>query len=221
MLLFLLALSSSAQTLFLNAGGPAISDANGIQVYQPDAYYSSPSYLWLDDALGSGVDATLRYAPNFRYDIPLENGFYQITLVFVEPNKTGPKQRLFSATANGQTTDSIDVWALAGGVGKEYRREMIAVVGANYLHLAFAASVGNAVVSAIEVKPLMIVVPNFTVSAWRACHQNGVNVLPWNCEGIFFLRFRKPDGTDANMLAFEATAFAPDVSGWQSLIPAN
>lgn len=61
--------------------------------------------------------ATLFYgysALPFTYTLPAPNGTCDLTLTFIEPNKTGPGQRVFTATVQGTTTPPIDIWAHAG-----------------------------------------------------------------------------------------------------------
>ncbi len=153
-LLLLWASCVSAQTIYLNAGGPAVS---GIMTpaYQADQYFSggaiwneaSPGY----DPPGTGALATLRYGPVFSYDIPVHSGFYLVTFHMSEPNKTGPGQRLFTITANGVQSDPLDVFALAGGAKIPYSLSLLTMVGNGHLRITFAASLGNAMVSAMEI----------------------------------------------------------------------
>ena len=153
-LLFFLCTVLSAQTIYLNAGGPAVP---GIMTptYQADQWFSggaiwneaSPGY----DPPGTGALATLRYGPVFSYDVPVHNGFYSITFHLVEPNKTGPGQRLFTITANGIQSDPLDIFALAGFAKLDHPVTLFVLVGNGHLRITFAASLGNAVVSAMDI----------------------------------------------------------------------
>ncbi len=102
--------------------------------------------------------AFLRFSPSFKYEIPLPNGLYNILIVMAEPNKTGPGQRIFTITANAQTTSPIDLYALTRAQNVPYQVWMQALVGAGWLHLQFSASVGSAVVSQIVVSPIPYII---------------------------------------------------------------
>ncbi len=123
--------------------------------YQADQYFTggdvwneaSPGY----DPPGTGALATLRYGPVFSYDVPLKNGFYLVTFHFSEPNKTGPRQRVFTVTANGIQSDPIDLFALAGFAKVPYQFGLFVLVGNGHLRMTFTASLGNAVVSAMDI----------------------------------------------------------------------
>jgi hypothetical protein len=120
-----------------------------------DQYYSAGSTPWLQAGAPAGF-TTLRYAPGFSYTIPVQNGLYAVNLGFIEPNKSGAGQRVFTVTANGQQTAPIDLFKLAGQVNLPYAAPTIyAFVGAGFLTLQFAATAGNALVSTISVQPLL------------------------------------------------------------------
>lgn len=97
--------------------------------------------------------SVLRFGPSFRYDIPLPNGLYGITAVLIEPNKTAPGQRFMTITANGQTTNNIDIFSVVG-LNAPYMYSLQAFVGAGMLRLSFQSLNSNAVVSQIIVGPI-------------------------------------------------------------------
>lgn len=150
----LLGATLSGQTIYLNAGGPAMPSIMAPS-YQADQYFSggtiwdqsSPGY----DPPGTAALETLRYGPVFSYDVPRQNGFYAVTFHMSEPNKTGPKQRIFTITANGIQSDPIDIFALAGFAKMPYAVSLFVMVGNGHLRINFVASVGNALVSAIDI----------------------------------------------------------------------
>lgn len=159
---FALCCGLGAQSLFLNAGGPsAPGNPPSVQSSEPDQYFTG-GVAWVDPVMGEGFWSTLRYSPSFAYDIPRQNGFYSIKLYMLEPNKTGPNQRRFTVAANGMQSDPIDLFAAAGGINRQYSITLLSLVGNGHLRLQFAASLSNAVVSAIEITPQLQQVPIFT-----------------------------------------------------------
>lgn len=144
----------------INAGGPDLpvdtgDPANPIPAYQADAFYTT-SVAWVDPGMGTGIWGTLRFAPTFSYDIAVPNGFYSLKFDLLEPNKTGPSQRVFTISVNGTTSDPIDIFATAKAINVGIQYDMMSVVGNGHLRITFQASVGNAVVSAIEITPSLV-----------------------------------------------------------------
>ncbi|MCW2363007.1 MULTISPECIES: glycoside hydrolase family 2 TIM barrel-domain containing protein [Sphingobium] len=100
------------------------------------------------------VVASFRQGEDFQYRIPAANGRYRVTLSFVEPDK-GVGERRFSVTANGRPVlQAYDIRARAGAVRTAVRETFDVDVTGQMLTLQFKASVGEAVVSAIEVEPV-------------------------------------------------------------------
>ena len=69
----------------------------------------------LPDAKLPQAYPTLCYGASVHYRIPLPPGLYAGSLVFVEPTKTGPGQRILTATINGQQSNTFDLFTEAGG----------------------------------------------------------------------------------------------------------
>jgi acyl-CoA hydrolase len=151
----LLALSLGAQTpiLRINAGGPAVTDANGT-TWLADKYFvlggtfTSPATL---PPGTSDVAKTVRHG-TFTYQLPLPNGHYKINLRFVEvfANYTS---RVFNVTANGlAVVTELNVFQTAGGANVPITVSFD--VWANNLEgvkLAFTPISKSALVSSIEV----------------------------------------------------------------------
>jgi hypothetical protein len=95
---------------------------------------------------------TLRFAPSFSYSFPLPAGQYTVTLDFLEPNKSGPGQRVFTVSVAGAAVlPNLDLFAVAGLL-TPYSKSFPAAVAAGVpLKISFLASAGNAVVSAIQI----------------------------------------------------------------------
>ncbi len=101
----------------------------------------------------------------FRYDIPLAPGSYELHLHFAETGladfisaeSSGEGQRLFRVTANGQRIlDLFDVVADAAGANTSDERVFrdISPADDGFLHLSFASVRGAAMLSGIEVLPV-------------------------------------------------------------------
>lgn len=148
---FILALLLSgglASGICINAGGPDTGDCG------PDQYFTGGA-VWGAAQQSGLVLSALRYGLSgaaFSYSIPVAPDFYDVTLTFVEPNKNAPKQRLFTVTLNGQASDTLDVFAVAG-TNTALRVGYIAIANTGLIRLEFKATVGNPMISRIEIKP--------------------------------------------------------------------
>jgi len=101
----------------------------------------------------------------FRYDIPLAQGSYELHLHFAETGladfisaeSSGEGQRVFRVSANGKIIlDEFDVVADAAGpnISDERVFRDIAPAGDGMLHLSFTSMRGAPMVSAIELVPV-------------------------------------------------------------------
>ena len=101
-------------------------------------------------ASDAAVEATYREG-DFRYDIPLPDGAYTVTLDFIEPSAK-PGERTFSVLANGAVAlADVDVAALGGAPLTLVRRSFPVQVSNGALALKFAPGKGQAIVSAVQV----------------------------------------------------------------------
>jgi hypothetical protein len=147
------ALPLAAQATFpllINAGGPAVGNFLADQCLNGAVW--TPAN---DPAMGTMTDVyqTLRYGTAMSCTIPVaSNGVYSVALLMLEPNKTGPNQRVFSVTVNGQTTGPLDLFAMTGGKLIPYEVDFLMFAPERQITISFRASVGNAVVSAIIVR---------------------------------------------------------------------
>lgn len=164
----LLALSLPGATLVrIQCGGPGGIDSQG-NVWQADTGFTGGA-RW-DSSNQAAMAAlappynTLRYSAYpagspFSYVIatlpPTTTAVhYTVTLRFVEPNKTAAGQRVFSITANGTPlVTNLDLFAVAPvpGALTPYTVSFPVVITGSSLQLVFTPSVGNAVVSGIQV----------------------------------------------------------------------
>ena len=102
---------------------------------------------------------------DFRYDIPLEPGSYQLHLHFAETGladfisaeSSGEGQRLFRVFVNGnEILNFFDIVADAAGrdVANERVFRNISPAADGFLHLSFSSMRGTAIVSGIEILPV-------------------------------------------------------------------
>lgn len=89
----------------------------------------------------------------FRYDIPLANGGYRLSLGFLEPSKEmAAGGRVFDVIVNGaKAIAGLDVVREAGSYRTVLTRTLPVVVSNGRLELEFTAAAGDAIVSNIAI----------------------------------------------------------------------
>ncbi len=91
---------------------------------------------------------------DFSYRLPVKNGAYQVTLMFMEPSKAAG-ERLFDVQANTQPLlKSFDIAREAGGIQTAITRTFTLNVMDGQITLAFKPVLGDALVSAIMIDPV-------------------------------------------------------------------
>lgn len=150
---------ASGQSLLVNSGGPNLG-AFAADSFCPTAARWTPSTSGYDPAIGNGIWADLIYGPSFSCDVSLPNGAYRVVLDLEENRSSsgksgpvGPGTRVFSITANGVSTGSLDLFSLAGAQ-VPYQKSLQVQVTTGHLTISATASAGNAVMSAFEVYPV-------------------------------------------------------------------
>jgi hypothetical protein len=126
--------------------------------YQGTSCATYPGQSWTcpySDPLLPAAYPTLRYGAVVAYSIPVAPGSYTGMLVFVEPNKTAPGQRVITASVQDQASFSMDIFALAGGMDKPYSFPF-AVTSTGTVSIVIAGQVGNAILSAITLIPVAV-----------------------------------------------------------------
>jgi hypothetical protein len=161
----------------VNAGGPAYTAADGT-VYEADSaagLFDGGSTYSTSQPIANTEDDTLyqteRYGGenggNFGYDVPVENGTYEVTLQFAEifqgvsgsdspggADGSNENDRLFSASIEGQTVVSeYDVFSEVGPLTATDKTYTVEVTDGT-LNVDFSASADNGKVSAIRVESL-------------------------------------------------------------------
>ncbi len=146
----------------------AYIDRSG-QTWRPDRFFSGGSPLVRpSERVLRTLDPDLyRHSRqgDFRYDIPLKPGAYELHLHFAETGlvdfisaeSSGEGQRLFRVSVNGKTIlDRFDVVSDAAGANISDERVFrdIAPADDGFLHLGFDSFRGTAVLSGIELLPV-------------------------------------------------------------------
>ncbi len=114
------------------------------------------------------TDATLRYGTSFSYHIPIAPGTYSVTLRFQEPALPGSDsltlpvyqrvsplpRRVFNVSLNGALViDQLDLFAVSGILPYSQTFQVPAPTG--FIDVLLVATVRSAVISAIEVTPVL------------------------------------------------------------------
>jgi hypothetical protein len=134
---------------------------------------------------------------DFRYDIPLARGTYELHLHFAETGlsdfisaeSSGEGQRIFRVTVNGdRVLNAFDVVADADGanIADERVFRNISPAEDGYLHLSFNAMRSTAVLNGIEVLPVTAgkVRPIRVRAGWTTAWQDPVG-QPWQADTYF------------------------------------
>jgi hypothetical protein len=133
----------------------------------------------------------------FRYDIPLGTGSYELHLHFAETGladfisaeSSGEGQRVFQVSANGKVIlDHFDVVADAAGSNTSDERVFrnLSPAADGLLHLSFAAVRGSAMLSGIEVLPMIAgkVRPVRIRAGWTSAWQDSAG-QEWQADSYF------------------------------------
>ncbi len=134
---------------------------------------------------------------DFRYDIPLAPGNYELRLHFAETGlsdfisaeSSGEGQRVFRVALNGRTIlDSFDVIADAAGANIADERVFrdVAPAADGHLHLTFSPQRGSAMLSGIELLPVATgkVSPLRIRSGWPAAWRDSAG-QEWHADTYF------------------------------------
>ncbi|RMB24964.1 ASPM-SPD-2-Hydin domain-containing protein [Haloplanus aerogenes] len=156
-----------------NAGGSQYTAGDGT-TYQADTNFDTGStYSFSGEVAGTDDDTlyqTERYGGSFSYDIPVDNGTYEVTLQFAEiyqgvasadsPDSSGPSDgtnendRLFDASIEGQTVvTSYDIFSEVGPATATEKTYTVEVTDGT-LNVDFSVVNDNAKISAIKVEQL-------------------------------------------------------------------
>jgi hypothetical protein len=139
----------------VNAGGPAYTDPQG-QMWAADTGYSAGNTY----STGAGISNTTtpflyqseRWSLQaFQYQFPVPSGSYHVNLKFSENYATGPGQRVFNVSVNGQCAlNNVDIFVLAGG-GFRAVDQGCDVSASNQITIQFIPVIGAPKIGAIEI----------------------------------------------------------------------
>jgi Malectin domain len=163
----------------------------------------------------------------FRYDIPLDPGSYEMHLHFAETGladfisaeSSGEGQRVFRVSANGKPIlEYFDVVADAAGANTADERVFrnISPAEDGLLHLSFAAVRGNAMLSGIELLPVSAgrVRPVRIRAGWTSSWQDSAGQA-WRADSYFLggnalVRTTNPANQKSNSIAPDAALYASE-----------
>jgi hypothetical protein len=163
------AAASSAETIRMIAGATGPYVDRGGRTWGPDRFFTGGNLLVRPSerifrTLDPDIYRHLR-SGDFRYDIPLKPGNYELHLFFAETGladfisaeSSGEGQRVFRVTANeNRLLGGFDVVADAAGsnIADERVFRNISPAEDGFLHLSFASVRSTAMLSGIEVLPV-------------------------------------------------------------------
>jgi hypothetical protein len=135
----------------VNTGGPRTIDSTDM-VYEHDVLSSAGATAKISTSIAGTEDPALYQSERsgaFAYDIPVPNGVYRVTLKFAKITKNATGQRVFSATAEGQTVlSNLDIFRKVAKF-EAYDYPLVVTVTDSMLNLGFVPKTGQAKVSAI------------------------------------------------------------------------
>ena len=142
---------------YLSTEGNTFSaDTGGGSTYSTSANISGTD----DDQLYQ----TERYGKSFSYDIPLENGNYQVTLMFAEIYHSEAGNRVFNVSIEGeQVISNLDIFAKAG-YNAAYNEIHEVNITDGQINIAFTTLIDNAKISAIKIVSKVDEIETFTLT---------------------------------------------------------
>jgi Malectin domain len=149
---------SSSAPVRIDCGGGVYTDSLG-QVWAADNSFvggsvkSYPSSKFVAGTEDDKLFQSERFGRTLVYQIPMANGAYDVTLNFAEMYWSAAGKRVFSLSLEGQTViQDLDIWATVGQYAA-LQRTFAVTVADGVLDIVGNASIDNAQLAAIEVKP--------------------------------------------------------------------
>ncbi len=177
---------TSATTVRINAGGPAVT-VGGVQWAADQSFTGGKSYVNAVPIAGTTNDVLFqseRSNTSFSYSIPVADGTYDVRLHFAEiywgangGGAGGTGRRVFSANIEGGAVElaNFDMNAVAApmtAIVRSYR----STITDGRVDIAFAATVNQAKVSAIEIIPADTTAPAAVTGVTATASTAGVTV---------------------------------------------
>ena len=149
---------AQSPTLRINSGGGSYTNAAG-STWSADTAYSGGTASSRSNAIENTTDDPLyqqyRWG-SFSYGLPVANGSYTLKLHFAEPYWGSAGKRKFDVEAEGTVVlDNFDIFAAAGGQFRAVTRSFPVTVSDGRLDLDFLSVVDHALISAIELVPVV------------------------------------------------------------------
>ena len=152
------ALLHAATPLYIDSGGGPYTDPNSSITYAKDYGFVGGSAGTQSFAVANTsrdpLYVTRRWGKDFGYHLPVENGDYQLKLLFVEPAWDSAGKRKFDAYLEDKLVlDDFDIYA-AAGFRTATTRTFNVTISDGALSLWFLAGTDNAIISGLELTPV-------------------------------------------------------------------
>ncbi len=144
---------------FYNAGGPDYLDSVN-QLWQTDSNLTiggntntGSTSQAISGTEEDGLYQNYRWGSLMEYDFDVENGNYEVELLFAETFFTETNKRIFDVVAEGDTViENLDVFAETGAKNAALNEKFFVNVSDGNLDIDFDAIANNAMVSGIKFK---------------------------------------------------------------------
>lgn len=145
----------------INAGGPSYMDADGHTWQADENFTRGVTFSTEAEITGTSNDTlfqTERYGGNFGYEVPVQNGTYDVEVYLAEIYFEQAGERVFDISIEGEkVTEGLDLIARTGSRFSATSVLLTDVlVNDGVLDLDFAAQVNNGKVSGFEIRPATI-----------------------------------------------------------------
>ncbi|MEO6434184.1 MAG: kelch repeat-containing protein [Tepidisphaeraceae bacterium] len=180
----------AASVIHIDVAGPGHTEASG-KVWQADRGFTAGTASAAPFAVaGTSEDAlyaSRRYG-DFSYSLPIKSGDYRVRLLLVDPINSSAGQRTFDVFSEKRLAlNDFDLAAaanLTGGGQTAVTKTFTTAVRDGRLNLWFNGVVGDAIVSAIEVTPL---VPSITWKQVANAPQNKFEAMGKTIDGKLYV----------------------------------
>lgn len=168
----------------INTGGTSFT-ASDNTLYQADSFFSGGSSSDFAVAIGGTEDDTIYQSHRwqmggFSYNLPIDNGDYNVTLQFAETYFNDAGSRVFHVDAeNARIVTGLDVFAEVGATSAYQTTATVTVIDGS-LDLDFVSNIENPMVSGIKVSAVQPFPPgthitfNAAVNGQYVTTDNGV-----------------------------------------------
>ena len=146
--------------LRIKAGASTPTTDSAGNVWLPDQGFEGGEVIERPDiSIANTQDPMIYRSEHYSMDSfswPLPNGKYQVKLHFAETYDgiTGPGDRVFSFTVQGQEFKDFDVWKKAGGPLRAYVETVNVEITDGKLSIKFTSNVQNPQINGIEIIPV-------------------------------------------------------------------